>query len=125
MVRQLTIAGAAAVWSPHARLCISRTWRSSPLLGIAIATEVVATTSMKALDGFNKPLPLLLVVVGYALAFAMLALVMRSIPVGVAYALWSGLGIVLVSMAALLIYGQKLDWPALLGMSTDHWRAWW
>ncbi|MES2821006.1 MAG: SMR family transporter [Pseudomonadota bacterium] len=85
-------------------------------LAIAIAAEVVATTSMKAIDGFNKPLPLLLVIGGYAIAFWMLTLVVRSIPVGIAYAIWAGLGIVLVSIAAAFVYGQKLDLPAILGM---------
>jgi small multidrug resistance pump len=85
-------------------------------LAIAIAAEVIATTSMKAIDGFNKPLPLLLVVGGYGIAFWMLTLVVRTIPVGVAYAIWAGLGIVLVSVAAMFIYQQKLDLPAILGM---------
>ena len=85
-------------------------------LAIAIAAEVIATTSMKAIDGFNKPLPLLLVVGGYGIAFWMLTLVVRTIPVGVAYAIWAGLGIVLVSVAAMFIYQQKLDLPAVLGM---------
>ena len=85
-------------------------------LAIAIAAEVVATTSMKAIDGFNKPLPLLLVIGGYAIAFWMLILVVRTIPVGIAYAIWAGLGIVLVSIAAMFIYQQKLDMPAVLGM---------
>lgn len=85
-------------------------------LGIAIASEVIATTSMKAIDGFNKPLPLVLVIVGYAISFWMLTLVVRTIPVGVAYAVWAGLGIVLVSIAATFIYEQKLDLPAMLGM---------
>jgi len=56
-------------------------------------------------------------VVGYGIAFWMLTLVVRSIPVGIAYAIWSGLGIVLISVAALVIYGQKLDMPAMLGMA--------
>ncbi|WP_137818615.1 multidrug efflux SMR transporter [Pseudomonas sp. 2FG] len=86
-------------------------------LGIAIAAEVVATTSMKAIDGVSKPLPLLLVIAGYAIAFWMLTIVVRTIPVGVAYAVWAGLGIVLVSIAAVFIYGQKLDLPAVLGMA--------
>ncbi|WP_313116906.1 DMT family transporter [Ectopseudomonas guguanensis] len=85
-------------------------------LAIAIAAEVVATTSMKAIDGLNKPLPLLLVVGGYGIAFWMLTLVVRTIPVGIAYAIWAGLGIVLVSIAAMFIYQQKLDLPAVLGM---------
>jgi len=85
-------------------------------LAIAIAAEVIATTSMKAISGFSKPLPLILVITGYGLAFWMLTLVVRSIPVGVAYAIWAGMGIVLVSIAAAYLYGQKLDLPAMLGM---------
>jgi small multidrug resistance pump len=85
-------------------------------LAIAIGAEVIATTSMKALDGLNKPLPLLLVVVGYSISFWMLSLVVKSIPVGVAYAVWAGLGIVLVSIAAAILYQQRLDLPAMLGM---------
>ncbi len=85
-------------------------------LAIAIGAEVVATTSMKAVQGLQKPLPLALVIGGYGIAFWMLTLVMRTIPVGIAYAIWAGLGIVLVSVAAYLLYGQKLDLPAILGM---------
>lgn len=86
-------------------------------LAIAICAEVVATTSMKALAGFSRPLPLLLVVTGYGLSFWMLALVVRTIPVGIAYAIWAGLGIVLVSIAAAILYRQHLDLPAVLGMA--------
>ena len=85
-------------------------------LAIAITAEVIATTSMKALDGFSRPLPLLLVVAGYSLSFWMLSLVVKTIPLGIAYAIWAGLGIVLVSVAAAAIYQQKLDLPAVLGM---------
>ncbi|WP_313085862.1 DMT family transporter [Pseudomonas sp.] len=86
-------------------------------LAIAITAEVIATTSMKALAGFSRPLPLLLVIAGYSISFWMLALVVRTIPVGIAYAIWAGLGIVLVSAAAAVLYGQKLDLPAVLGMA--------
>ena len=86
-------------------------------LAIAIVAEVIATTALKAVEGFSKPLPLALVVLGYGIAFWMLSLVMKSIPVGVTYAIWSGLGIVLISIAGLLVYGQKLDLAALLGIA--------
>ncbi|WP_339515869.1 DMT family transporter [Pseudomonas sp. RL_15y_Pfl2_60] len=85
-------------------------------LAIAVTAEVIATTSMKAISGLSKPLPLILVVVGYAISFWMLSLVVKTIPVGVAYAVWAGLGIVLVSIAATFIYQQRLDLPAMLGM---------
>ncbi|WP_407313157.1 DMT family transporter [Pseudomonas sp. nanlin1] len=86
-------------------------------LAIAICAEVIATVSMKAIKGLSTPLPLVLVVVGYATAFWMLTLVVRTVPVGIAYAVWAGMGIVLVSIAALFVYGQKLDLPAILGMA--------
>jgi len=85
-------------------------------LAIATVAEVIATTALKAVEGLSKPLPLALVVVGYGIAFWMLSLVMKSIPVGVTYAIWSGLGIVLISIAGLLVYDQKLDLAALLGI---------
>ncbi|BBU42094.1 multidrug resistance protein [Pseudomonas putida] len=72
---------------------------------------------MKAVKGLSTPLPLLLMVVGYGIAFWMLIWWCAAFRVGVAYAIWSGLGIVLISMAALVIYGQKLDVPAMLGMA--------
>ncbi|WP_447876444.1 DMT family transporter [Serratia fonticola] len=86
------------------------------LLAAAIAAEVVATTAMKALSGFSKPLPLVLVVGGYAIAFWLLSVVVQTIPVGIAYATWAGMGIVLVSVASYFIYGQKLDIFAVTGM---------
>ncbi|AGN80809.1 small multidrug resistance protein [Pseudomonas putida] len=98
--------------SPEKRIMNAYTY-----LAIAICAEVVATASMKAVKGLSTPLPLLLMVVGYGIAFWMLTLVVRSIPVGIAYAIWSGLGIVLISVAALVIYGQKLDLPAMVGMA--------
>lgn len=85
-------------------------------LAIAIAAEVIATSSLKAVKGLSTPLPLLLVLVGYGISFWMLILVMRSLPVGIVYAIWSGLGIVLVSLVALFLYGQRLDLPATLGI---------
>ena len=85
-------------------------------LAIAICSEVIATVSMKAIKGWSTPIPLLLVIVGYGVAFWMLTLVVRTVPVGVAYAVWAGMGIVMVSIAALFIYGQKQNIPAMLGM---------
>ncbi|NWN83101.1 MAG: multidrug efflux SMR transporter [Halomonas sp.] len=86
-------------------------------LALAIVAEVVATTALKASTGFTRLWPTVIVVVGYGLAFYLLALVLRSIPVGIAYALWAGLGIVLVTVAGILFYGEKPDLPALLGIA--------
>ncbi|MBO4121108.1 QacE family quaternary ammonium compound efflux SMR transporter [Cupriavidus gilardii] len=86
-------------------------------LSIAIVAEVIATTALKAAAGFTRPLPSLVVVTGYAIAFFCLSLTLRTVPIGIAYAIWSGVGIVLVSVAAWLLFGQRLDVPALLGIA--------
>ena len=85
-------------------------------LAIAIVSEVIGTSALKASDGFSRLWPSLLVVLGYATAFYFLSLTLRTIPVGVAYAVWSGLGVVLITLVAWLFLDQKLDLPALLGM---------
>ncbi len=87
------------------------------LLAGAIVAEVVATSALKASEGFTRAAPALLVVLGYALAFYLLALTLRSIPVGVAYAIWSGLGTVLIALAGWWLYGQRLDAAQLGGMA--------
>lgn len=86
-------------------------------LFVAIFAEVIATSSLKASAGFSRLGPSLLAVAGYGVAFYCLSLTLRTIPVGVAYAIWSGVGIVLVTLIAWLIFGQKLDLPALAGMA--------
>lgn len=86
-------------------------------LGIAIVSEVIATSALRAADGFTRIWPSLAVVVGYAISFYFLSLTLRSIPVGIAYAIWSGVGILLISVAGWLLFGQKLDAPAILGLS--------
>jgi len=83
---------------------------------IAIVAEVVATSLLKASAEFTRLWPSVVVVAGYCASFYFLTLAMRSIPVGVSYALWSGLGIVLITGSAALIYKQVPDLPALLGM---------
>ncbi|MFC4728269.1 DMT family transporter [Coralloluteibacterium thermophilus] len=86
-------------------------------LAVAIVGEVIATSSLKASEGFTRLVPSLVVVAGYVVAFYFLSLVLKTIPVGVAYAIWSGLGIVLVAAIAWLVYGQALDAPAVVGMA--------
>ena len=85
-------------------------------LAIAIVSEVVATSALKATEGFTRWVPSLLVVVGYASAFYFLSLTLRSIPIGVAYAVWSGAGVVLISLVGWLLYQQSLDAAALIGI---------
>lgn len=83
----------------------------------AIVCEVVATSALRAAEGFTRLWPSLIVVVGYGLAFYCLSLAMRSIPVGIAYAIWSGIGIVLIALIGWVVYRQPLDLPAVLGMA--------
>lgn len=85
-------------------------------LAMAIVAEVVATTMLKASEGFTRLWPSLMVVVGYAVAFWGLSMVVKTMPLGIVYAIWSGMGIVLVSIAAVFVYQQKLDLPAIFGM---------
>lgn len=83
---------------------------------IAIVSEVFGTTFLKASQGFTVLLPTLAVVCGYGLAFYFLSLSLSSIPVGIAYAVWSGLGVVLISLMGWLVYRQRLDFGAMLGI---------
>lgn len=84
---------------------------------IAIVAEVVATTFLKRSDGFTRFAPSLVVVAGYGVAFYFLSLALRTVPVGLAYAIWSGAGIVLVSLAGWLLLRQPIDAPGLLGIA--------
>jgi small multidrug resistance pump len=86
-------------------------------LSIAITSEVIATSALKSSNGFTQLWPSLVVVAGYAAAFFFLSLTLRTIPVGVAYAIWSGAGIVLVTLIAWLAFGQTLDGFAMLGLA--------
>jgi small multidrug resistance pump len=83
----------------------------------AIVSEVIATSALKAAEGFSRFWPSVIVIVGYGLAFYCLSLTMRTIPIGIAYAIWSGVGIVLIALVGLLFYRQPLDAPALIGMA--------
>jgi small multidrug resistance pump len=85
-------------------------------LSIAILAEVVATSSLKAAEGFTRLTPSLIVVFGYGTAFYFLSLTLRTMQVGTAYAIWSGVGTVIISLVAWLLYNQKLDAPSILGM---------
>lgn len=85
-------------------------------LAVAILCEVIATAALKSSEGFTRLWPSLLVVAGYALAFYALSLALRTIPVGVAYAIWSGVGVVGIALIGRVVFGQTLDAPALIGI---------
>ncbi|USX28960.1 SMR family transporter [Oxalobacteraceae bacterium OTU3CINTB1] len=87
------------------------------MLGIAIVAETIATSALKSSEGFSKLVPSVVVLVGYGVAFYFLSLTLRSIPVGIAYAVWSGVGIVLITAVGWAFFGQKMDAPALIGMA--------
>jgi small multidrug resistance pump len=84
---------------------------------VAVAFEVVGTSALKASEGFTRLKPSLVVLVSYAAAFYFLSLTLKVIPVGVAYALWSGIGIVLISVVGYVWYRQSLDLPAIVGIA--------
>ena len=87
------------------------------LLFLAILAEVIATTALKASDSFTKLGPSVVLVVGYGVSFYLLTIVMRSMPTGGTYAIWSGLGVVLISLFGYLFANEKLDMAACFGMS--------
>ena len=85
-------------------------------LTIAIIMEVVATSALKASEGFTRLTPSVIVVVGYAVSFYFLAIVLKTVPMGVVYAIWSGIGIVFIGLVGLFLFRQSLDLPAIIGM---------
>ena len=84
-------------------------------LGIAIVTEVIGTSALKSAEGFTRLWPSVVVVVSYALSFYLLSLTLKTIPVGIVYAVWSGVGIVLLALIGALFFRQTLDTPAARG----------
>lgn len=87
------------------------------ILAIAILAETIGTTALQASQQFTRVVPSLIVVVSYGLAIYLLAVSLKTFPVGIAYALWSGLGIVFIAVIGFVAFGQKLDLPAMLGMA--------
>ncbi|MCR9595580.1 MULTISPECIES: DMT family transporter [Vibrio] len=85
-------------------------------LTIAIIAEVIGTSALKASEGFTQTLPSIVAIIGYGVAFYFLSLVLKAIPVGVAYAIWSGLGVVLVAIVGTVVFNQKLDLAVIIGM---------
>lgn len=85
-------------------------------LAIAIISEVVATSALKASLQFTRIVPSAIVIIGYASSFYFLSLTLRSIPLGIAYAVWSGVGVVLITLVGWFVFDQKLDFVAILGI---------
>ncbi|MDT8408188.1 MAG: multidrug efflux SMR transporter [Wenzhouxiangellaceae bacterium] len=86
-------------------------------LAIAVCCEVIGTTALKAADGFTRPGPSALMVIGYMAAFFFLGLSLRVLPMGIAYALWAALGMVLIAASGWLVFGERLDIWAKLGLA--------
>lgn len=86
-------------------------------LAIAIGAEVIATSALKATDGFTRLVPTVIMGVGYLVSFYFLSLTLRTLSTGIAYAVWSGVGIILIALIAWILYGQKLDLTAMIGMA--------
>ncbi|MBT3187500.1 MAG: multidrug efflux SMR transporter [Anaerolineae bacterium] len=85
-------------------------------LSIAIIAEVAATSALKASENFTKLLPSSIVAIGYGISFYFMTLVLKTMPVGITYAIWSGLGIVLVTVVGIFLYQERPDLPAIIGM---------
>jgi len=85
-------------------------------LSLAIISEVIGTSALKASDGFSKLYPSLLVALGYGTAFFFLSLTLKSIPVGIAYAIWSGCGVVLITIVGLIFFQQRVDFAGWVGI---------
>jgi small multidrug resistance pump len=86
-------------------------------LAIAIVAEVIGTSALKAAEGFTRPGPSLVVIVGYGAAFYFLSLALKTIPVGIAYTIWSGVGVALITLIGWVVFRQRLDAPALAGLA--------
>lgn len=87
------------------------------ILALAVLAETIGTTALQASQQFTRVGPSILVVVAYAISFYMLSITLRTMPVGIVYALWSGLGILLIATIGWVVFGQRLDWPAIAGLA--------
>lgn len=85
-------------------------------LALAIVLEVLGSSFMKASDGFSKLLPTTITIIAYIACFFFLSQTLKSIPLGIAYAIWGGLGIVLTALISVIIFKQSLDLPAIIGI---------
>ncbi|MBR9909422.1 MAG: multidrug efflux SMR transporter [Gammaproteobacteria bacterium] len=85
-------------------------------LSIAIVTEVIGTSFLKSSEGLTRLVPSAVVIVSYVISFYFLSISLKAIPVGIAYAVWAGAGTALIVLAGYIFFGQKLDWPAIMGI---------
>jgi small multidrug resistance pump len=90
--------------------------KTALILFFAVLSEVIATTSLKFSDGFTKLIPSIVVVVGYGLSFYLLSMTLKVMPIGIAYALWSGIGITLTVILGKIIWNESLDWARVTGI---------
>lgn len=86
------------------------------ILFFAVLSEVIATTSLKFSEGFTRLVPSIVVVVGYGLSFYLLSITLKVMPIGIAYAFWSGVGIILTVIAGKVIWNESLDWARVTGV---------
>jgi multidrug transporter EmrE-like cation transporter len=86
------------------------------ILFLAILSEVIATTSLKFSEGFTKLVPSIVVVIGYGLSFYLLSITLKVMPLGVAYAIWSGVGLILTVIAGMILFREALDWARVSGI---------
>jgi len=86
------------------------------ILLFAILSEVIGTTALKLSNGFTKPIPSIVVVIGYGASFYLLSLTLKAMPIGVAYAIWSGVGLILTVIAGMIIWRETLDWARVVGI---------
>lgn len=87
------------------------------ILALAVLAETIGTTALQASQQFTRLWPSVLVIVAYAFSFYLLSITLRTIPVGIVYALWSGLGILMIAMIGWVVFGQRLDLPAIAGLA--------
>jgi multidrug transporter EmrE-like cation transporter len=90
--------------------------KTAAILFFAVLSEVIATTSLKFSEGFTKLIPSVIVVLGYGLSFYLLSITLKVMPIGIAYALWSGIGITLTVIAGKIIWNESLDWARITGI---------
>ncbi|NLR94751.1 multidrug efflux SMR transporter [Flammeovirga sp. SR4] len=86
-------------------------------LFIAIISEIIATSTLKASEGFTKLIPSVITVIGYGISFYFLSLAVKSIPIGITYALWSGIGIICITTIGYFFYKEPLNWPTIIGIA--------